>query len=388
VQPQDTHTDSPPTTDPRRTIPDDLDADQQPAGMIVKPTRFVANLTRSIKSDLKKLEGLHRRTLALCCDIGDKLTRLKTELGHGEWGWWITNNFGMTDRTARRYMEVAANRTRVSEMPAETSLRGAIALLRAERLAQRTRRAEQGDSYTAEQLERRSRQQTLNATRRVWEQVPDMLHNDMADLRLGPEQLWPDDEREQARQMQAMREVAALAARLGGSDSHTQDAQIQPLVEVLRQQIADAPPEVLQAVWDDQAAGAALASAEWHYRRPMHEQFEHSKQVARQVHETAMLMAPGLSNSDYMFKVAARIRRYAGHLVQLKYWIETSPNLMDEAMHASRADAGQALHDLIHIATETAALLPTYLTPQPDRPDRPDRPPRPVESDEQQEEVW
>jgi len=358
-------------SDPRRTIPDDLEIDSQPTSMRVKRTRIVVNLTTSIRADLRKLTSAHQRTLALTCSIGDKLIRLKTEIGHGGWLDWLRDEFGLSVATADVYMDLARNSERVLNMPVDTTLRGARAILQAERKARKTALSS-GRSFSAEQAARQSRQQRLKNTRVVYEKMAELAGSELVDVTFTPDELWPDRV-ECAQRLDALAQVvniaslAALDARLGQAEEGSGPPQ--SLVESLRQQIASAPREVLEAVWDDTEAGGALGQAEWHYRRPQVEQSERAKQIGRELHEQALLSVPGLSNSGYMFGVAARIRRYVGHIVQLKYWLESSPNLMDDAMQASRSDVGQALQDLIHIATLTAALLPTYLTGQPERPE-------------------
>lgn len=56
---------------------------------------------------------------------GEALTNAKAELRHGEWLPWLAANFSGSERIARVYMQVAANRQRVADLE-EPSLRRAI----------------------------------------------------------------------------------------------------------------------------------------------------------------------------------------------------------------------------------------------------------------------
>jgi site-specific DNA-methyltransferase (adenine-specific) len=72
---------------------------------------------------------------------GRALLEAKAQVGHGEWLPWLTTNFEGSERTARRYMTVAANRTRVADLDAEgLSLR---ALLKRVERIDREEQAEQ-----------------------------------------------------------------------------------------------------------------------------------------------------------------------------------------------------------------------------------------------------
>jgi ParB family chromosome partitioning protein len=55
---------------------------------------------------------------------GEALTAVKAQLQHGEWLAWLAENFDGSERMAQRYMLVAANPTRVSDLP--ESLRKAL----------------------------------------------------------------------------------------------------------------------------------------------------------------------------------------------------------------------------------------------------------------------
>lgn len=57
---------------------------------------------------------------------GELLLEAKGRVGHGEWLPWLAANFEAGERTARRYMTIASNRTRVADLP---SVREALAEL-------------------------------------------------------------------------------------------------------------------------------------------------------------------------------------------------------------------------------------------------------------------
>lgn len=54
-----------------------------------------------------------RTSLEKAMRIGELLTEQKVELPHGEWGEWISAHCLFTDRTARNYMKLHANRDRL-----------------------------------------------------------------------------------------------------------------------------------------------------------------------------------------------------------------------------------------------------------------------------------
>ena len=174
-------------------VPPDLYADEAKVKTVATTSKFVRDLTRQVKADLKKLADLNTRSLNLYCDIGDKLIKLKTELGHGEWLPYLDAHFSLTDRTARLYMEVAGNRKFISDLDSTTGLAAAISKLRAHRKKQRaTASADSaGTTFTPEQLEKRTQAQTRNATRRVIEQMG-KLASEPVEWNTSAHELWPD----------------------------------------------------------------------------------------------------------------------------------------------------------------------------------------------------
>jgi hypothetical protein len=64
-------------------------------------------------------EAFERETasaLAHAIRAGEALIAAKAQLNHGEWLPWIAESFPASERTARRYMTLAANRTRVTDL--------------------------------------------------------------------------------------------------------------------------------------------------------------------------------------------------------------------------------------------------------------------------------
>jgi hypothetical protein len=68
--------------------------------------------------------------LVICKMIeqGEALLKVKASLRHGEWEDWVEAHCPNVVRTARRYMTLAANRTRVSGLEQAKSLREALRL--------------------------------------------------------------------------------------------------------------------------------------------------------------------------------------------------------------------------------------------------------------------
>jgi hypothetical protein len=86
----------------------------------------LTELADGIRADLAGIEGDNRAALTKAIDAGEKLNQAKEQLEHGEWLPWLDANFALTDRMARNYMALAANRKRVSGL---TSIREALGAL-------------------------------------------------------------------------------------------------------------------------------------------------------------------------------------------------------------------------------------------------------------------
>jgi hypothetical protein len=83
-------------------------------------------LATEIRADVDFAEASWRNAVRYAIAAGEKLIEAKGLLKHGKWLPWLEENFEFTDRTAQRYMDVARNATRVSDLP---TMRDAIALL-------------------------------------------------------------------------------------------------------------------------------------------------------------------------------------------------------------------------------------------------------------------
>ena len=64
------------------------------------PTKSLAELKVEIKFHLGQMAG-H------AIEIGKCLIQAKAQVGHGNFGKWVEDNFNLSERTARRFMQVA-----------------------------------------------------------------------------------------------------------------------------------------------------------------------------------------------------------------------------------------------------------------------------------------
>lgn len=76
-------------------------------------------------------ETTQTAALAHAIAAGDALNAAKERVGHGGWLAWVDEHCDFTDRTAARYMRIARNKTRVSDLD---SVRAALDVLTAPRL--------------------------------------------------------------------------------------------------------------------------------------------------------------------------------------------------------------------------------------------------------------
>src|SRR5947209_8765683 len=68
-----------------------------------------------IEQTTNELHGLMKRTTQQIIRIGEHLLRVKAHLGHGHFEAWLQAEFAMTDRHARRFMNVAERLADVSD---------------------------------------------------------------------------------------------------------------------------------------------------------------------------------------------------------------------------------------------------------------------------------
>ena len=70
-------------------------------------------LVTEINAKLTLARRHGQATLSALMDVGDRLEEAKKSLEHGQWDQWLTDNFALSDRTARLYMQLAGHRKRV-----------------------------------------------------------------------------------------------------------------------------------------------------------------------------------------------------------------------------------------------------------------------------------
>jgi len=73
-------------------------------------------------------EASGRKTVEHAATCGRALLAAKSQLPHGQWMDWLTQNFHHSDRLARQYMEIA-NWQRDANLEDATSVRGALRLI-------------------------------------------------------------------------------------------------------------------------------------------------------------------------------------------------------------------------------------------------------------------
>src|SRR5262249_4086283 len=79
------------------------------------PELLDAETRQFIEQTAEDLHGLMRRTAANVIRIGEALLRVKARLPHGQFERWLHAEFAMTDRQARRLMNVAERFAAVSD---------------------------------------------------------------------------------------------------------------------------------------------------------------------------------------------------------------------------------------------------------------------------------
>jgi len=83
-------------------------------------------LAGEIRAEVEAAEADFRSAVRHAVRAGELLAEAKAQVKHGEWLPWLRENFPGDPRTAQRYMQVAANASRVSHLP---TMREAVALL-------------------------------------------------------------------------------------------------------------------------------------------------------------------------------------------------------------------------------------------------------------------
>jgi len=74
-------------------------------------------LATEIRQRLTVASRHGQATLAALMDAVDRLTAAKSVLAHGQWDGWLSENFELSDRTARLYMQLAEHREKRKWQP-------------------------------------------------------------------------------------------------------------------------------------------------------------------------------------------------------------------------------------------------------------------------------
>jgi Protein of unknown function (DUF3102) len=90
------------------------------------PLDHLDQLARTANVEHAAYEATQSAAIAHAINAGQALIEAKHRLAHGEWLGWLEANVEFSDRTARIYMRIAANRQRVANMG---SVREAIVAL-------------------------------------------------------------------------------------------------------------------------------------------------------------------------------------------------------------------------------------------------------------------
>jgi hypothetical protein len=109
--------------------------------------KSLGKLAEEINAEHRACEAALRSGLRHAVRAGELLTEAKEQVKHGEWGTWLSANFGGSERTAQAYMRVwrempkleGANPQRVTDL----SFRGALQELSAPAAPQKEQSAEE-----------------------------------------------------------------------------------------------------------------------------------------------------------------------------------------------------------------------------------------------------
>lgn len=123
---------------------------------VTPTTRNAPDVAASLAGDIRREHEQASEAFASAVEhairCGELLTDAKAQVGHGGWGAWLDEHFPASERTARGYMRLAANRQRVADL-GQTSIRAALA-----ELAESTT-----DGGTSERLDDAERRIAANA---------------------------------------------------------------------------------------------------------------------------------------------------------------------------------------------------------------------------------
>jgi hypothetical protein len=88
----------------------------------------IEQLTERANSLASECQDTMRQVVHYAIECGEVLLKIKAELGHGRWLQWLSEDWQHSERTAERYMQVAANRGLIEQHQPD-SLRQAVALI-------------------------------------------------------------------------------------------------------------------------------------------------------------------------------------------------------------------------------------------------------------------
>jgi hypothetical protein len=126
------------------------------------PHARLTALAREIKAKLTLARRHEQATLSTLVDVGDRLKEAKKALAHGQWDDWLSDNFELSDRTARLYMQLARHRARVDAKMATVAVLGIREAL--QQISRDQRR---------ERWEKRNREAAARASAAIAELSPD-----------------------------------------------------------------------------------------------------------------------------------------------------------------------------------------------------------------------
>ena len=94
------------------------------------PTRqnYMEDATQRANDLASKAHDAMQQVVWYAIECGELLQQIKRHLGHGGWLQWLREDWQHSERTAERYMQVAANRALIEREQPE-SLRQAVALI-------------------------------------------------------------------------------------------------------------------------------------------------------------------------------------------------------------------------------------------------------------------
>jgi hypothetical protein len=88
--------------------------------------RALPALASEIRQEVDAAERAWQDGVGHAIRAGELLLKAKAQVKHGEWLPWLEANFPGSERSARNYMRLAANRQRVADLP---TIREAVAAL-------------------------------------------------------------------------------------------------------------------------------------------------------------------------------------------------------------------------------------------------------------------